>query len=182
MLGNDDSSVCAHDVLNMEYEGLLHYIHMRPQSLGEYVIYGYSFVPLTPFGIKDWDKFDTADQIPLPTGYPPFFTQENGTTVVDFDQDIRPRGTIEDDFKAIAAEEDSTKTLTSPTHRHTVRRWTSFTAARMWAAKRYAGLLKRRNRRSLSMVIFTNRRREAGKYSTALEIQCVSIPVRAWKY
>jgi len=111
MLGNDDSSVCAHDLLEMENDGLLKYIHRRPQPLGDYVIYGYSFVPLTPFGIKDWEKFDTRDQIPPPTGHPPFVTRDKGVTLVDIERDIRPRGTIEDDFSAMASETDPAKTI-----------------------------------------------------------------------
>ncbi len=111
ILGNDDSSVCAHALLDMEDEGLFRYIHMRPQPLGDCIIGGYSFVPLTPFGIKDWEKFDTPDQVAPATRLPPFFTCEAGTTPVTFIRDIFPRGTIEQDLAAIAAESDASGTI-----------------------------------------------------------------------
>ena len=57
ILGNDDCSVNA-DVLDMHPE-LYQNIHNKRVKLdGDYEIIGYSFVPITPFSIKDFEKFD----------------------------------------------------------------------------------------------------------------------------
>jgi Icc-related predicted phosphoesterase len=111
MPGNDDAASCADELESLERDGFAKYMNMRRHSFGDLYIFGYSFVPLTPFGIKDWDKFDTPNQAPPITHYPPFFTRAHGIENADYDDDIRPRGTIEDDFKKIAAETDPSKTV-----------------------------------------------------------------------
>lgn len=60
MMGNDDCSVNT-DVLN-KYDGeLYHVIHGKRLPLSDHVdIVGYSCVPITPFRIKDWEKFDLS--------------------------------------------------------------------------------------------------------------------------
>lgn len=58
MMGNDD---CAanHDILDEENGNLYHAIDNSRLKLNEeFEVIGYSFVPITPFGIKDWEKYD----------------------------------------------------------------------------------------------------------------------------
>lgn len=111
MLGNDDASECADELERLERDGLAKYIHMRVHEFGNLSIYGYSFVPLTHFGIKDWEKFDTADQIPPRMASPPFFTQKEGVMTIDIERDIRPRGTIEEDFERISSATNPSRTI-----------------------------------------------------------------------
>ena len=111
MLGNDDASGCVEDLLSLERDGVSKYIHMKIHAIRDCFIYGYSFVPLTPFGIKDWEKYDISDQVPPGTIFPPFFTKGGGSIPVDFKNDIRPRGTIEDDFKKILSETNPSRTI-----------------------------------------------------------------------
>lgn len=60
MLGNDDCAVNL-DVLN-EHPELYKEIHGKRFNINEnYDIVGYSFVPITPFSIKDFEKFDLSD-------------------------------------------------------------------------------------------------------------------------
>jgi len=60
MMGNDDCS-CNLDVL-MKHDGDLYFVvHERRFRLNDdFDIVGYSYVPITPFGIKDWEKFDMS--------------------------------------------------------------------------------------------------------------------------
>lgn len=62
MMGNDD---CAanNDVLERgEDKGLYKIIHRKRLKLtDDFDVVGYSCVPITPFGIKDWEKFDFSD-------------------------------------------------------------------------------------------------------------------------
>jgi Icc-related predicted phosphoesterase len=61
MLGNDDWASCL-DVLE-EYDGkLFNLIHMKKVEIDNFNFVGYSFVPITPFGIKDWEKWDNGKQ------------------------------------------------------------------------------------------------------------------------
>jgi Icc-related predicted phosphoesterase len=57
MMGNDDASANM-DVMYRLYET----IHARRIQLDDnFEIIGYSNVPITPFGIKDWEKYDLSD-------------------------------------------------------------------------------------------------------------------------
>lgn len=61
MMGNDDCAVNL-DVLGNNDPDLYHVIHERRLSLtDDFDIVGYSPVPITPFGIKDWEKFDLSN-------------------------------------------------------------------------------------------------------------------------
>jgi Icc-related predicted phosphoesterase len=58
-LGNDDLKVNRYI---LEENASLNLLHMRKHALTDEVdIIGYMNVPLTPFGIKDWEKPDTKD-------------------------------------------------------------------------------------------------------------------------
>ncbi|HNR14336.1 MAG TPA: metallophosphoesterase [Thermodesulfobacteriota bacterium] len=110
ILGNNDSSVTAPLLLDLEHEGCATYIHQRPIHRGDYTIYGYSFIPLTHFRIKDWEKLDIPGQIP-PTSRPPYMTTDRGIHFVNVERDVLPRGTIEEDFSRVPSLIDPRKTI-----------------------------------------------------------------------
>lgn len=58
MMGNDDCSINM-NVLE-KYDPSLYYIihNKRIKLIDDFDIVGYSCVPITPFGIKDWEKYD----------------------------------------------------------------------------------------------------------------------------
>ncbi len=61
MMGNDDCSANL-DLLKEKGKELYELIHNKRFSLNkDFDIVGYSFVPITPFGIKDWEKFDFSN-------------------------------------------------------------------------------------------------------------------------
>lgn len=69
MMGNDDCA-CNLDILKRLDDSLFHVIHGRRLKLsGDIAIVGYSFVPITPFRLKDWEKFDLSE-------VPPHLTSE----------------------------------------------------------------------------------------------------------
>jgi len=58
LFGNDDCAINQR-VLESKAEGIYTVIHNRRVPLGEgYDIVGYSCVPFTPFGLKDWERKD----------------------------------------------------------------------------------------------------------------------------
>lgn len=58
IMGNDDCSVNV-DVLKKNDNKLFHLIHGNRLKLNDnFEIVGYSYVPITPFVIKDWEKYD----------------------------------------------------------------------------------------------------------------------------
>ncbi|MFW6101295.1 MAG: metallophosphoesterase family protein [Bacteroidota bacterium] len=61
ILGNDDPRINEEKIISLgsQYQ-IWEYIHNRHVRYGQYDIYGYSFVPPTPFGLKDWEKYDVS--------------------------------------------------------------------------------------------------------------------------
>ena len=59
MLGNDD---CASnlDVLEQQKELYTNIHNKRIQLTPDLELVGYSYVPITPFGLKDWEKYDLS--------------------------------------------------------------------------------------------------------------------------
>ncbi len=65
LLGNDDAAANV-DLI----ENLPTYIHTRRRKLNEHFdVCGYSYVPITPFGIKDWEKYDLSTVHPSLESY-----------------------------------------------------------------------------------------------------------------
>lgn len=61
MMGNDDCATNM-DVLEKRDSKLYYIIHNKRLKLADgFEIVGYGFVPITPFGIKDWEKFDFSN-------------------------------------------------------------------------------------------------------------------------
>lgn len=60
ILGNDDGWLAESDMLMANARGLWEYVHNRKAMLEAYPVFGYSFVPPTPFLLKDWEKYDIS--------------------------------------------------------------------------------------------------------------------------
>lgn len=60
ILGNDDARMDEPEFTKGESEGLFHYINQRKVMMGRHPVFGYSFVPPTPFRLKDWEKYDVS--------------------------------------------------------------------------------------------------------------------------
>ena len=64
ILGNDDGRGPEHDLKRYENDGLWEYVHGRRVEFGEHIVYGYCFVPPTPFTFKDWERYDVSRYTP----------------------------------------------------------------------------------------------------------------------
>ncbi|MGK2856511.1 MAG: metallophosphoesterase family protein [Thermoanaerobaculia bacterium] len=60
IFGNDDARIHEEDLLEGEREGLWEYLHGKRSSLGSLTLAGYSYVPPTPFLLKDWERYDVG--------------------------------------------------------------------------------------------------------------------------
>jgi Icc-related predicted phosphoesterase len=60
ILGNDDPRIEEAAFLDVASEGLWTYAHDRSLPMGPFTVYGYSFVPPTPFRLKDWERYDVS--------------------------------------------------------------------------------------------------------------------------
>lgn len=60
ILGNDDARVEEAAVLEAATRGAWHYAHPRRVPFGAFEVFGYAFVPPTPFLLKDWERYDVS--------------------------------------------------------------------------------------------------------------------------
>lgn len=60
ILGNDDPRSYEAAVLAASAQGVWEYVHARRCHVQGYDVYGYSFVPPTPFMLKDWERYDIS--------------------------------------------------------------------------------------------------------------------------
>jgi Icc-related predicted phosphoesterase len=63
ILGNDDPGMHEADIIAIEKSGLWEYIHEKAVEMGEYTVFGYAYVPPTPFLLKDWERYDVSRYI-----------------------------------------------------------------------------------------------------------------------
>jgi Icc-related predicted phosphoesterase len=60
ILGNDDPRAEEAAILDAAATGIWTYVHNSRRGLGSYVVYGYAYVPPTPFVLKDWERYDVS--------------------------------------------------------------------------------------------------------------------------
>jgi Icc-related predicted phosphoesterase len=60
ILGNDDPRMHEADIIAIEKAGLWEYIHEKSVEFNRYTIFGYAYVPPTPFLLKDWERYDVS--------------------------------------------------------------------------------------------------------------------------
>lgn len=60
ILGNDDVRFEEASVLDVATRGIWEYVHNRKVKFGDFPIYGYAYVPPTPFQLKDWERYDVS--------------------------------------------------------------------------------------------------------------------------
>jgi Icc-related predicted phosphoesterase len=60
ILGNDDSRMEEKKILDAEKSGLLEYVHNKKVPFDSYRVFGYAYVPPSPFLLKDWEKYDVS--------------------------------------------------------------------------------------------------------------------------
>jgi len=106
ILGNDDSKADENLMIQGEKEGLWNYIHGKKVSFDKYKIYGYSYVPPTPFLMKDWEKYDVSRYVD-PGCVPP----EEGSHSYEIKKDDILYSTIKKDLDLLAGDDDLSNSI-----------------------------------------------------------------------
>lgn len=60
ILGNDDGKINEKDFIDGQQLGVWEYINNKKIKFEDFNIYGYSYIPPTPFQLKDWEKYDVS--------------------------------------------------------------------------------------------------------------------------
>ncbi|SYZ71865.1 Calcineurin-like phosphoesterase [Candidatus Zixiibacteriota bacterium] len=106
IMGNDDIRAEEPAVLEVQNLGLLEYIHNRTVTVGGYSIYGYAFVPPTPFQLKDWERYDVSRFVD-----PGSISPEEGRYSVPVSDREKKYSTIKTDLENLTQERDLEKAI-----------------------------------------------------------------------
>jgi Icc-related predicted phosphoesterase len=101
ILGNDDPRVEEAALVDGERSGLWEYIHGRRVVVGKVRVYGYAFVPPTPFLLKDWERYDVSRYVDHGAVSP-----EEGYRSVPVDAAQVRWGTIARDLDRLVGDDD----------------------------------------------------------------------------
>jgi Icc-related predicted phosphoesterase len=106
ILGNDDGKFLEDRFLESALSGVWEYMHGRKCDFQGYPVYGYSYVPPTPFRLKDWEKYDVSRYTP-PGCVPP----ESGSFSTEVDLKKLQFETIEKDLKGLVGGDNLSKAI-----------------------------------------------------------------------
>jgi uncharacterized protein len=115
ILGNDDGRFPEPSVLSVAGDGYWTYIHDRRIKVGDFTIYGYAFVPPTPFQLKDWERYDVSRYVD-----PGCISPEEGALSIPMSADERKYSTIKEDLDNFTGSNDLTHAIFlfhSPPHK-----------------------------------------------------------------
>lgn len=98
ILGNDDGRYEEASVLELAGLGIWEYIHMRRSDFGPFQIFGYAYVPPTPFLLKDWERYDISRYHD-----PGCISPEEGPRTVPVSPEEIRYSTIKDDLEKMIA-------------------------------------------------------------------------------
>jgi Icc-related predicted phosphoesterase len=99
ILGNDDPRADEPAMVEGDAKGLWRYCHERKCDFGSCIVFGYAYVPPTPFQLKDWERYDVSRYVP-PGGVSP----EQGRRSVEADARVVRHTTVKDDLDRLAHE------------------------------------------------------------------------------
>lgn len=101
ILGNDDGKGMEYAFIEYSDNGLWNYIHNKKSNFNGINVYGYSYIPPTPFLLKDWEKYDVSRYVD-PGCVPP----EEGYHSLKVKNDDIVYSTIQKDLDELVAEDD----------------------------------------------------------------------------
>jgi Icc-related predicted phosphoesterase len=99
ILGNDDARFEEAACKALAEDGLWSYIHNSSLDFEGRRVYGYAYVPPTPFRLKDWERYDVSRYVPHGCISP-----EEGARSVDVPANIVRYSTITDDLAQLAGD------------------------------------------------------------------------------
>ena len=111
LLGNDDWQSCEAEFAALEAEDLWRPLHLRAHALLDgYWIAGCSFVPITPFGISDWDRLDLPVSQPPLKRMGPLFSA-GGQVIPGSMEELLARKTLAECFASLPGLSDPQRTI-----------------------------------------------------------------------
>jgi Icc-related predicted phosphoesterase len=99
ILGNDDCRAEEAAMLDAAARGAWEYVHNRAARLDEFDVYGYTYVPPSPFLLKDWERYDVSRYVPTGSVSP-----EEGMRTIPVSEHEARYATIQEDLERLVAD------------------------------------------------------------------------------
>lgn len=101
ILGNDDGRKYEAAILDGATQKLWKYAHNHRAEFGSYRVYGYSYIPPSPFQLKDWERYDVSRFVD-----PGCTSPEDGYRTVPVSEQESRFATIKEDLEKLAARDN----------------------------------------------------------------------------
>lgn len=101
IMGNDDGRFEENSIIDAAARGVWEYVHNRKVVFGDFSVYGYSYVPPTPFLLKDWERYDVSRYTD-----PGCISPEEGAYSVPISDHEKKFSTIQKDLNALTGHDD----------------------------------------------------------------------------
>ncbi|MFC2150100.1 metallophosphoesterase [Calditrichota bacterium] len=99
--GNDDPKMHELELLDLQENGLVIYLHGKNLELNGYRYYGYAFTPPSPYQLKDWERYDVSRYVD-----PGCVSPEEGAYSVAVTEQDKKYATIQNDLVKLTEGED----------------------------------------------------------------------------
>jgi len=106
ILGNDDYRAFEPALEAVEARGLWSYAHGRRLEFEDFGVYGYSFIPPSPFLLKDWERYDVSRYVD-----PGCVSPEAGRRSVAIDPLEAKLSTIQKDLDRLTGDADLSRAV-----------------------------------------------------------------------
>jgi len=106
ILGNDDGKINEQEFIDGEKHELWRYMHNKCFVFNDYKIYGYSYIPPTPFILKDWEKYDVSRYTD-----PGCISPEDGKYSVKVNKNVIKYSTIQKDLEKLIPDHSLDSTI-----------------------------------------------------------------------
>jgi len=106
ILGNDDPRIYERILKDAEKDNLIEYVHNNTASFDNLFVTGYSYIPPTPFRLKDWEKYDVSQYVDVGAISP-----EKGIRTIEVSKDKIRYSTITEDLKKLSKKAPVEKTI-----------------------------------------------------------------------
>ncbi len=106
ILGNDDGRFDELKFAKADELGLWHYAHARQIAFQSWNVYGYSYIPPTPFRLKDWEKYDVSRFVD-----PGSISPEEGVRTVAVREAEQRYATIKEDIEILTSGKDVSQSI-----------------------------------------------------------------------
>jgi Icc-related predicted phosphoesterase len=106
ILGNDDGRAVEPAFEEVEARGLWSYAHGRRLGFSGFDVYGYSFMPPSPFLLKDWERYDVSRYVD-----PGCVSPESGHRSVAVEPREARLATIQQDLDRLTADADLSRAV-----------------------------------------------------------------------